>query len=49
MGPFEGSKPRQLLIDKAKWQEMQMDKAETQPNLTGPAPSDVFESHDALE
>ena len=24
MGPFEGSKPRQLLIDRAKWQEMQM-------------------------
>ena len=27
VGPFEGSKPRQLLIDKAKWQEMQMGKA----------------------
>ena len=24
VGPFEGSKPRQLLIDKAKWQELQM-------------------------
>ena len=35
VGPFEGSKPRQLLIDKAKWQEMQMDKAEPQPNLPG--------------
>ena len=24
VGPFEGSKPRQLLITKAQWQEMQM-------------------------
>ena len=24
VGPFEGSKPRQLLITKAKWQEMRM-------------------------
>ena len=51
VGPFEGSKPRQLLIDKAKWQELQMSK---QPQ---PGPEidrsgsirDVFESRDALE
>ena len=24
VGPFEGSKPRQLLITKEKWQEIQM-------------------------
>jgi S-DNA-T family DNA segregation ATPase FtsK/SpoIIIE len=24
VGPFEGSKPRQLLITKEKWREMQM-------------------------
>ena len=24
VGPFEGSKPRQLLITRAQWQEMQM-------------------------
>ena len=50
VGPFEGSKPRQLLIDKAKWQEMQMGKAEPQPEFdrTGTI-RDVFESHDALE
>jgi len=24
VGPFEGSKPRQLLISKERWQEMQM-------------------------
>ncbi len=27
VGPFEGSKPRQLLITKAQWQEMQMGSA----------------------
>jgi S-DNA-T family DNA segregation ATPase FtsK/SpoIIIE len=24
VGPFEGSKPRQLLITRAQWQEMQL-------------------------
>ena len=24
VGPFEGSKPRQLLISKERWQELQM-------------------------
>ena len=51
VGPFEGSKPRQLLIDKAKWQELKMAKA------TAPEPEidrngsvrDVFESRDALD
>ena len=27
VGPFEGSKPRQLLITREKWQEMQMGDA----------------------
>ena len=27
VGPFEGSKPRQLLITRAQWQEMQMGSA----------------------
>ena len=50
VGPFEGSKPRQLLIDKAKWQEMQMDKAEPEPEFDRAGTiRDVFESHDALE
>lgn len=30
VGPFEGSKPRQLLITKAQWQEMQMGGAEVE-------------------
>ena len=50
VGPFEGSKPRQLLIDKAKWQEMQMGKAEPEPEFDRAGTiRDVFESHDALE
>lgn len=50
VGPFEGSKPRQLLIDKAKWQEMQMQNGapETPVDRDGSI-RDVFESHDALE
>ena len=27
VGPFEGSKPRQLLITKAQWQELQMKRS----------------------
>ena len=50
VGPFEGSKPRQLLIDKAKWQEMQMANAEPQPEFDRAGTiRDVFESHDALD
>ena len=50
VGPFEGSKPRQLLIDRAKWQEMQMAGSEPQPEIDrNGSISDVFESHDALE
>ena len=50
VGPFEGSKPRQLLIDKAKWQEMQMGNAEPEPEFDRAGTiRDVFESHDALD
>ena len=53
VGPFEGSKPRQLLITREKWQELQMAKGAV-PEPVRPADpygsiSDVFESHDALE
>jgi S-DNA-T family DNA segregation ATPase FtsK/SpoIIIE len=34
VGPFEGSKPRQLLITKAQWQEMQL--------INGTAPTENF-------
>ncbi len=50
VGPFEGSKPRQLLIDRAKWQEMQMANREPEPAFDrNGSIRDVFESHDALE
>ena len=53
VGPFEGSKPRQLLITREKWQELQMAK-DAAPEPARPADpygtiSDVFESHDALD
>ena len=54
VGPFEGSKPRQLLITREKWQELQMAKGAA-PAETPPAADrygsihDAFESHDALD
>lgn len=38
VGPFEGSKPRQLLITKEQWQELQMRSGEAAPEE--PAPFD---------
>ena len=54
VGPFEGSKPRQLLITKEQWQELQMAKGASPAEPDKPADrygsiNDVFESHDALE
>ena len=54
VGPFEGSKPRQLLITREKWQELQMAKGASPAEPDKPADrygsiNDVFESHDALE
>ena len=50
VGPFEGSKPRQLLIDRAKWQELQMANSQPEPTFDrNGSISDMFESHDALE
>ena len=56
VGPFEGSKPRQLLITKEQWQELKMKGSfalpepaqESHPDPYGSI-SDVFSSHDALE
>ncbi len=39
VGPFEGSKPRQLLITRAQWQEMQMGGVSAAPD-TAPVESD---------
>ncbi|MBO4854153.1 MAG: DNA translocase FtsK [Oscillospiraceae bacterium] len=54
VGPFEGSKPRQLLITKAQWQEMQMKRIGDEPGAEAEFDrygtiSDAFESHDALD
>ena len=54
VGPFEGSKPRQLLITREKWQELQMAKGASPAEPDKPADRygsihDVFESHDALD
>ena len=50
VGPFEGSKPRQLLIDRAKWQELQMANSAPEPTFDrNGSISDMFDSHDALE
>ena len=35
VGPFEGSKPRQLLITKEKWQEMKMGENSPEPSAEG--------------
>ena len=55
VGPFEGSKPRQLLITKEQWQELKMKGScnaapaeEEHPDPYGSI-SDVFNSRDALE
>ena len=56
VGPFEGSKPRQLLITKEQWQELKMKgsfdaaqpESESHPDPYGSI-SDVFNSHDALD
>ncbi len=55
VGPFNGSKPREILITKQQWQELKMKRS----GGTEPAPepeidrygtiNDVFNSHDALE
>jgi S-DNA-T family DNA segregation ATPase FtsK/SpoIIIE len=36
VGPFEGSKPRQVLITKEQWQEMQL--------VQGTAPTEVMKT-----
>ena len=56
VGPFEGSKPRQLLITKEQWQELKMKgsfdavspEPESHPDPYGSI-NDVFNSRDALD
>ncbi len=49
VGPFEGSKPRQLLITKEQWQEMQFRQGmvDTAPD-TGPVPDELDFEGDAI-
>ncbi len=57
VGPFEGSKPRQLLITKEQWQEMKYRQGITtpgdafQPPASEPVPADEppFDAEDALD
>ena len=51
VGPFEGSKPRQLLITKAQWQEMQyrQNMVDTAPEPSEPVPEEFPFEGDAIE
>ena len=57
VGPFEGSKPRQLLVTKEQWQEMKYRQGITTPGdtLTPPAPVPApadeppFDTEDTLD
>ena len=53
VGPFEGSKPRQVLITKEQWQEMQfrqgmVDKAPDLPPVSEPVPDELEFEGDAM-
>ena len=39
VGPFEGSKPRQLLVTKEQWQEMKYRQGTASPGGPGTAPA----------
>ncbi len=51
VGPFEGSKPRQVLITKAQWQEMQyrQNMPTGAPPLSEPVPDELEFERDAIE
>ncbi|MCI8303578.1 MAG: DNA translocase FtsK [Lawsonibacter sp.] len=53
VGPFEGSKPRQLLITKEQWQEMKYRRGIATPGASGPAPIPTdeppFDTEEALD
>ncbi len=52
LGPFEGSKPRQIIITRAQWQEMQFVNG-TAPTESAPAPEEteqtMFSADDLFE
>ncbi|MBM6887666.1 DNA translocase FtsK [Pseudoflavonifractor phocaeensis] len=47
VGPFEGSKPRQVLITKEQWQEMQF-KQDMAPAVSEPVPDELEFEGDAI-
>ena len=51
VGPFEGSKPRQVLITKAQWQEMRyrQDLSTGAPPVSEPVPDELEFERDAIE
>ncbi len=53
VGPFEGSKPRQVLISKEQWQEMQykqgmVDLAPDAPSVSEPVPEELEFERDVI-
>ena len=48
VGPFEGSKPRQVLITKEQWQEMQFKQGMNEPPVSEPVPEEFPYEGDAF-
>jgi S-DNA-T family DNA segregation ATPase FtsK/SpoIIIE len=49
VGPFEGSKARQILITKEQWQEMQFKQGMHEPPPADPVPEEFPYEGDAIE
>ena len=49
VGPFEGSKARQILITKEQWQEMQFRQGMNEPPISDPVPEEFPFEGDAFE
>ena len=48
VGPFEGSKPRQVLITKEQWQEMQFKQGMVDAAPAEPVPDELLFEGDAV-
>ncbi|MBR6950694.1 MAG: DNA translocase FtsK [Oscillospiraceae bacterium] len=49
IGPYEGAKPRQVLISRAQWQEMQMIQGTAPVESLPPEPEDPFPDYESGE
>ena len=47
IGPYEGAKPRQVLISRAQWQEMQMIQGTAPADTLPPEPEDPFPDYES--